>query len=292
MYEVQPDEMEFYEVGDDRGHLWMVATDHISTYDCVHETDIPDKGKVLTALSVFWFEKTCHICPNHSISWDRVPQAVRGRALLIERLEMVPIECVVRGYLAGSAWSEYQATGKVCGVKLPDGLLESSKLPSPIFTPATKAETGEHDENIDLATAGELIGDSVLVAELERLAVALYSFAADYASERGIIVADTKFEFGRDRHDQIKLADEVLTPDSSRFWPADQYEPGHSQPSFDKQFVRDWATSTGWDRTPPGPALPDEVVEGTRARYIEAYERITEQPFSEWLALSSAPFAA
>lgn len=287
MYEWQPDEMELYRVGDELNRLWMVATDHISTYDCVHETDIPDKGKVLTGLSVFWFEKTQHICPNHMISWEAVPEAVRGRALLVERLDMFPIECVVRGYLAGSAWSEYQATGSVCGVRLPKGLSDSSRLPEPLFTPATKAENGEHDENIDLATAGKLLGDPALAEELERLAVSLYSYAAEYALQRGIIVADTKFEFGRDRQGNITLADEVLTPDSSRFWPADQYEPGHPQPSFDKQFVRDWATSTGWNKEPPGPELPSDVVSGTRARYIEAYEQITGRPFSDWLALNS-----
>ncbi len=288
MYEVQPDEMELYEVGDGRDRLLMVATDHISTYDCVHDTDIPDKGKVLTALSVFWFEQTEHICPNHLISYKNVPPEVRGRTLLVERLDMFPVECVVRGYLAGSAWEDYQATSMVCGVKLPSGLLEGSKLPEPIFTPATKAETGAHDENIDLATAGRLLGDSSLVEELQRLSVALYSYAATYASERGIIVADTKFEFGRGPNGQVTLADEVLTPDSSRFWQTDEYEPGRPQPSFDKQFVRDWARSTDWDRTPPGPALPEEVVAGTRARYIEAYERITGRSFSQWLALSSA----
>ncbi len=261
----------------------MVATDHISTYDCVHETDIPDKGKVLTGLSVFWFDKTCHICPNHLISWELVPPNVRGRALLIERLKMFPVECVVRGYLAGSAWNEYRDTGTVCGTPLPAGLSEGSRLPVPIFTPATKAETGEHDENIDLGTAGQLVGGIHLAEELERRSLSLYSFAAEYALQRGIIVADTKFEFGTDAEGVIKLADEVLTPDSSRFWPADQYEPGRPQPSFDKQFVRDWAMSTGWDRTPPGPALPDDIVDGTRARYTEAYERIVERPFVEWL---------
>jgi phosphoribosylaminoimidazole-succinocarboxamide synthase len=284
MYELQPDEMELYEVPGNQGHLWMVATDHISTYDCVHETDIPDKGKVLTALSVFWFEATSHICRNHLVSWQKVPPEGRGRTLLIERLEMFPVECVVRGYLAGSAWNDYQATGMVCGVELPGGLVESSRLPEPIFTPATKAETGEHDENIDFAAAGRLVGEESVVAELQRLSIALYSFAADYASKRGIIVADTKFEFGVDRDGNITLADEVLTPDSSRFWPADQYQAGQSQPSFDKQFVRDWASSTGWDKRPPGPELPDHVVEGTRARYIEAYERLTGLLFSDWLA--------
>lgn len=288
MYEaqLQPDEIELYVADGDRGHLWMVATDHISTYDCVHDTDIPDKGKVLTGLSVFWFEKTKHLCPNHLISWEKVPSAVRGRALLIERLEMIQIECVVRGYLAGSAWAEYESTGEVCGVALPQGLEEGGELPQPIFTPATKADAGGHDENISIVAAGELIGDQRLVGELRRLSIALYSFAAKYARARGIMVADTKFEFGRDSRGQVKLADEVLTPDSSRFWPVAQYQPGKSQPSFDKQFVRDWANSTNWDKTPPGPELPDEVVEGTRARYVEAYERIAEQPFEEWLELN------
>ncbi len=290
MYEA--DEMELYEVGDGRDHLWMVATDHISTYDCVHKTDIPDKGKVLTALSVFWFEKTGHICRNHLISWEKVPDAVRGRALLIERLDMIPIECVVRGYLAGSAWVEYQEAGSVCGVELPTGLIDGDKLPEPIFTPATKADSGQHDENIDLVTAGELIGDQALASELERASLAVYSFAAEFARDRGIIVADTKFEFGRGGHGEITLADEVLTPDSSRFWPADHYKPGRPQPSFDKQFVRDWAVQSGWDKAPPGPKLPSDVVAGTRARYIEAYEGITEKQFDRWLELNSAAAAA
>jgi phosphoribosylaminoimidazole-succinocarboxamide synthase len=286
MYEVQPDEMELYDAGEDR--LLMVATDHISTFDCVHETDIPDKGKVLTALSVFWFEQTRDIGPNHLISETKVPVEVVGRTLLIERLEMFAVECVVRGYLAGSAWSDYRKTGGVSGVELPTGLEEGSRLPAPIFTPATKAETGSHDENIDMDSAASLVGGRAVMEELSRLSIALYSFAADYALERGIILADTKFEFGRKRDRRIALADEVLTPDSSRFWPADDYRPGRPQPSFDKQFVRDWATSTDWDKTFPGPALPDEVVEGTRARYIEAYERITERSFSDWLALRSS----
>lgn len=286
MYEVQPDEMELYDAGEDR--LLMVATDHISTFDCVHETDIPDKGKVLTGLSVFWFEQTTSICPNHMISATKVPAETIGRTLLIERLDMFAVECVVRGYLAGSAWSDYRTTGRVCGVEIPSGLEEGSKLPDPIFTPATKAETGSHDENIDMESAASFVGGRVVIDELRRLSIALYSFAAEYALERGIILADTKFEFGRKADGRITLADEVLTPDSSRFWPADDYRPGQSQPSFDKQFVRDWATSTGWDKTPPGPALPDEVVEGTRARYVEAYERITERSFSDWLALRSS----
>jgi phosphoribosylaminoimidazole-succinocarboxamide synthase len=263
--------------------LLMVASDRISTYDVVHPTPIPDKGKVLTGISVFWFEKLSGICPNHLVSHrDGVPDEVRGRALLVERLEMFPIECVVRGYLTGSGWKDYLASGSICGIGLPAGLSESERLPEPIFTPATKAETG-HDENIDFERAAEAIGDRAVLEELRRISIELYSAAADHARERGIILADTKFELGRDASGRIVLGDEALTPDSSRFWPADGYEPGRPQPSFDKQYVRDWAAGSGWDKTPPAPALPDEVVEGTRRRYLEAYERITDEPFDAWL---------
>jgi len=268
--------------------LLMVASDRISTYDAVHPTPIPDKGKVLTGLSVFWFERMAEICPNHVISWSEVPADVRGRALLVERLEMVPVECVVRGYVTGSGWKDYQATGAVCGIELPGGLCESDRLPEPIFTPATKAEVGDHDENVDFERAAEIIGDRSLLEELRRLSIAIYARAAQHARERGIILADTKFEFGRDREGRIVLGDEVLTPDSSRFWPADDYEPGRSQASFDKQYVRDWASGSGWDKAPPAPALPDDVVEGTRQRYAEAYERITGEPFIRWLEQSGS----
>src|SRR3954452_5622073 len=234
-------EREIYDPGPDR--LLMVASDRISTYDVVHPNPIPDKGKVLAGLSVFWFEKTKDICPNHLVSFTDVPDEVRGRGLLVERLEMIPIECVARGYITGSGWKDYKATGSVCGIELPDGLVESQQLPEPIFTPATKADIGDHDENIDFDRAAEILGDREALEELRRLSVELYSFAADHARERGIILADTKFEFGRDGSGRIVVGDEVLTPDSSRFWPADGYEPGRSQPSFDKQYVRDWASS-------------------------------------------------
>ncbi len=262
---------EIYEYGDD---LLMVASDRISTYDVVMPTPIPDKGAVLTQMSIFWFEKTGHIVPNQFISED-VPAEVARRGIRVKRLEMHPIECVVRGYISGSGWKEYQQTGEVCGISLPAGLQESDKLPTPIFTPATKAEVGDHDENIDIERAAEIVGDRALVEELARISIALYEFARDHAAERGIILADTKFEFGRYGDEAIVLGDEVLTPDSSRFWPADQYAPGGTPPSFDKQYVRDWATSTGWDKKAPAPELPAEVVEQTRAKYLEAYERIT-----------------
>jgi len=277
---------EIYEVDDDR--LLMVASDRISTYDVVHPNPIPGKGAVLTGLSVFWFERTGQIVPNHVISYTDVPDEVRGRGLLVERLEMVPVECVVRGYVTGSGWKDYQRSGEICGIRLPEGLRESDRLPEPIFTPATKAEVGDHDENVDFDRAAEIVGDRPLLEELRRISIELYSFAADHARERGIILADTKFEFGRDRSGRIVVGDEVLTPDSSRFWPADSYEPGRGQPSFDKQFVRDWASQSGWDKTPPAPAIPDDVVEGTRQRYEEAYERITGEPFDTWLATAGA----
>jgi phosphoribosylaminoimidazole-succinocarboxamide synthase len=277
---------EMYDAGG--GHILMVASDRISTYDVVHPTPIPDKGRVLTGLSVHWFERTGEICPNHLVSFTDVPEEVSGRALLVRRLEMCPVECVERGYITGSGWKDYQATGAVCGIELPAGLQESQRLPEPIFTPATKAEVGDHDENVDFDRAAEILGDRPLLEELRRLSIAIYSFAADHARERGIILADTKFEFGRDSEGRIALGDEVLTPDSSRFWPADGYAPGRGQPSFDKQYVRDWASASGWDKSPPAPELPNDVVEGTRERYVEAYERITGEPFEQWLARTSA----
>ena len=263
--------------------LLLVASDRISTYDVVHPTPIPDKGKVLTGLSTFWFERTSEIVPNHLLSvTDGVPDEVRGRGMLVRRLEMLPVECVVRGYLSGSGWKDYQQTGAVSGIALPEGLRESDQLPEPIFTPSTKADVG-HDEAIDFEGAVELIGDRALAERARDVSLAVYRHAAEHARERGIILADTKFELGLDDAGTLTLGDEVCTPDSSRFWPADEYEPGRSQPSFDKQFVRDWASSTGWDRTPPAPAIPDDVVARTREKYIEAYERITGEPFEAWL---------
>jgi phosphoribosylaminoimidazole-succinocarboxamide synthase len=268
--------------------LLMVASDRISTYDAVHPTAIPDKGKVLTGLSVFWFEKTEHIIPNHLISArDGVPAQVRGQAIVVRRLQMLPVECVVRGYITGSGWKDYQATGRVSGIELPAGLRESQRLPEPIFTPSTKALEG-HDEAIDFETAAELVGDSGLMRRAAGAAIELYSFAAEHARANGVILADTKFEFGLDPDGRLLVGDEVLTPDSSRYWPADGYEVGRSQPSFDKQYVRDWATASGWDRKPPAPAIPADVVAGTRARYIEAYERITGEPFQAWLERTAA----
>ena len=252
----------------------MVASDRISVYDVILPTAIPDKGKVLTQMSLFRFELTGEIVPNHFISEDVPPEAA-GRGMRVQKLEMYPIECVVRGYLSGSGWREYQETGAVCGIDLPGGLQESEKLREPIFTPATKAELGEHDENIDFERAVEIIGDRHLMEELRRISIEIYRRAADHAAERGIIVADTKFEFGASPGAEIVLGDEVLTPDSSRFWPSDDYEVGRGQASFDKQYVRDYSDSVGWDHTPPGPELPDEVVQNTRAKYVEAYERIT-----------------
>jgi phosphoribosylaminoimidazole-succinocarboxamide synthase len=283
---------ELYELsGSPQPALLMVASDRISTYDAVHPTPIPDKGKVLTGLSVFWFAHTAHIVANHLISaTEGVPDAVRGRALAVKRLEMLPVECVVRGYLTGSGWKDYQASGSVSGVALPAGLRESARLDPPIFTPSTKATSG-HDEAISIEQAAELVGDSDLMHQVAEVSIALYSFAAAHALERGVILADTKFEFGIDTNDPSRplvLGDEVLTPDSSRYWPADGYELGRSQPSLDKQYVRDWATASGWDRMPPAPAIPDEVVEGTRERYIDAYERIAGEPFSAWLTRTSA----
>jgi phosphoribosylaminoimidazole-succinocarboxamide synthase len=265
---------ELYALDDER--LLLVASDRISTFDVVLPTEIPDKGRVLTGLSAFWFARTRELCANHLL-------AVRadGRSLECRSLEMLPLECVVRGYLSGSGWQDYQATGEVCGHALPPRLGESARLVEPIFTPATKAETG-HDENITREAAAELVGAARL-AEVETASLALYRFASAYATERGIIIADTKFEFGLDAEGRLVLADEAFTPDSSRFWPADSYKPGRPQPSFDKQFVRDYCETLGWDKTDPGPELPDEVVAGTRERYIEAFERLTERPFAQYL---------
>jgi phosphoribosylaminoimidazole-succinocarboxamide synthase len=271
---------ELYDLGD---RLLMVASDRISTYDVVHPTPIPDKGKVLTGLSVFWFGATSEIVANHLLSaTDAVPAEVRGRALVVRKLRMLPVECVVRGYITGSGWKDYKSTGSVSGIALPPGLEESQELPEPLFTPSTKAEEG-HDEAIDFERSVELIGDRALAEQVRDASLALYAYARDHARERGVILADTKFEFGLDDAGELTVADEVLTPDSSRFWPLDGFEVGHGQPSFDKQYVRDWAAGSGWDKTPPAPALPDDVVTRTRELYVEAYERITGEPFSAWL---------
>jgi len=276
---------EMYDL-DDR--LLMVASDRISTYDVVHPTPIPDKGRVLTGLSVFWFERTRDIVANHLISAiDGVPDEVRGRALVVKKLAMLTVECVARGYITGSGWSEYQRAGSVCGIALPAGLRESEQLSQPIFTPTTKADVG-HDEAIDFDRAAELVGDDALAEELRQVTIAVYRRASEHARERGIILADTKFELGLSTDGVLTLADEVITPDSSRFWPADGYEPGRSQPSFDKQPVRDWAAGTGWDKKPPAPAIPGDVVAQTSARYIESYERITGEPFEAWLERTGA----
>jgi phosphoribosylaminoimidazole-succinocarboxamide synthase len=266
---------ELYELDDDR--LLLVASDRISTFDVVLPTEIPDKGRVLTGLSAFWFARTREIVPNHLLALR-----ADGRSTECRRLEMLPLECVVRGYLTGSGWKDYQATGEVCGHQLAEGLRDSDKLPEPIFTPATKAQEG-HDENIDRERAAELIGQERF-DEVERVSLQLYGFASAYAAERGILLADTKFELGLDEAGRLVLGDEAFTPDSSRFWPADEYEPGRPQPSFDKQFVRDYCETLGWDKNPPGPELPDDVVAGSRARYVEAFERLTGLDFDAYLA--------
>jgi phosphoribosylaminoimidazole-succinocarboxamide synthase len=296
---------EIYDLGDE---LLIVASDRISTYDVVHPTPIPDKGSVLTGLSAFWFERTKEIVPNHLVSvTEDVPEEARGRGMVVRKLQMLPVECVVRGYITGSGWKDYQATGKVSGHTLPEGLRESERLPQPLFTPSTKAEVG-HDEAIDFDGAAELIGSwmtrapreearldaepaaspRALAERVREVSLALYEFAAEHARTNGIILADTKFELGLDGDGTLTIGDEICTPDSSRFWPADEYEPGRGQPSFDKQFVRDWASSTGWDRNPPAPAIPGDVVARTRQKYVEAYERITGEPFEAWLTRTRA----
>lgn len=280
---------DIYEAGD---KLLLVASDRISAYDVVLPDSIPDKGKVLTGLSAFWFSRVQGIVPNHLISTSvtDLPESLqqhsltlRGRSMLCRKLEILPVECVVRGYLAGSGWREYERDGAVCGIGLADGLQQSEKLPEPIFTPATKAEAGEHDENIDAERAAEILGSDELFSRLRTLSIKLYEYAAGYASERGIIIADTKFEFGLDSAGKLVLADEIFTPDSSRFWPAGEYEPGRPQASFDKQYLRDWLDASGWDHSPPAPKLPDDVMENTRSRYIRAYETITGESFQRWL---------
>jgi phosphoribosylaminoimidazole-succinocarboxamide synthase len=265
---------ELYALDDDR--LLLVASDRISTFDVILPTEIPDKGRVLTGLSAFWFARTEELVPNHLLALRN-----DGRSLECRRLDMLPVEIVVRGYLSGSGWKDYVATGAVCGHELPQGLRESDRLPEPIVTPATKAQSG-HDENIDAGAASDLVGAECW-AKAESVVLALYHFAAAHAEARGIILADTKFELGIDRDGALVLGDEALTPDSSRFWPADEYAPGGPQPSYDKQYVRDYCESLGWDKTSPGPEVPADVVAGTRARYVEAFELLTGLAFEDYL---------
>ena len=279
---------DIYELDADR--LLFVTSDRISAYDVVMNERIPDKGRVLTGMTRFWLERCEDISPNHllSMSLSDLPAEARsfseqlnGRFAIVQRLEMLPVEFVVRGYLVGSGWSEYKRNGTIAGLRLPEGLREADKLPEPVFTPATKAVTG-HDENISEGRAGEILGGDRM-AEARDKAFALYKMAAGYAEERGILLADTKFEFGVDRQGNVVLADEVLTPDSSRYWPADEWQPGSSPPSFDKQFLRDWLSGLDWNKEPPPPPLPQDVIDGTRRRYLEAYERITGQSFDDYL---------
>ena len=278
-----------YAVDDD--HLLLVATDRLSAYDVVLPTTVPDKGAVLTGLSVWWFEQLADLLPGHLVS-ARVrdlpavllPHAdeLRGRTMLCRRLDMVPLECVARGYLTGSGLADYRVTGGIVGQPLPSGLQDGSRLPEPVFTPATKAAVGDHDENVSYEAVQQAIG-AELAAELRRLTLAVYRRGAALAADRGLLLADTKLELGHDRDGVLTLGDEVLTPDSSRYWPADGWSPGRAQPSFDKQYVRDWLDASGWDRTAPGPELPRDVVERTRAKYVEAYERLTGSAFDSWL---------
>jgi phosphoribosylaminoimidazole-succinocarboxamide synthase len=275
----------------DDDHLLLVATDRLSAYDVVLPTVVPDKGAVLTGLSVWWFEQLADLLPNHLVSARTadLPQALqpyadglRGRSMLCRRLDMVPVECVARGYLTGSGLADYRATGGVVGQPLPAGLEDGSRLPEPLFTPATKAAVGDHDENVPYEAVERAVG-AELAAELRRLTLAVYGRGAALAADRGLLLADTKLELGHDRDGVLVLGDEVLTPDSSRYWPADAWSPGRPQPSFDKQYVRDWLDASGWDRTAPGPELPEDVVERTRAKYVEAYERLTGSSFDSWL---------
>ncbi|MGX5655794.1 phosphoribosylaminoimidazolesuccinocarboxamide synthase [Geodermatophilus nigrescens] len=273
---------EVYDAGD--GRLLLVASDRISAYDSVLPTPIPDKGRVLTALSVWWFEQLAPVlssfgASHHLVSADDVPASVAGRAMLVRRLDMLPVECVARGHLSGSGTKEYERTGAIVDVTLPPGLVEGSRLPEPVFTPSTKAEVGEHDEAIDFARVEALVGAG-RAAELRELTLALYRRGAEIAAAAGIVLADTKFEFGLGADGGLVLGDEVLTPDSSRFWPASSWAPGAPQPSFDKQYVRDWLTSSGWDRVSPPPELPDDVVAATRERYVAAYEQLTGRRFA------------
>ncbi len=304
---------DLYRLGDDR--LLIVASDRLSAFDVVLPTPIPDKGKVLTGLSRFWFAETEGIVDNHLIATEpaelpaalrravvrpsdnsrdddeTAAEALRGRMMLCREVDILPVEIIVRGYLAGSGWKAYQATGELCGIRLPDGLRESERLPAPIFTPSTKADLGAHDENIDFDSMVERLGAdppaAALAERVREVALRLYGYAAAVTERVGIILADTKFEFGTDARGRLVLADEVLTPDSSRFWDAAAYEPGHAQPSYDKQFVRDWLEGQAWDKAPPGPELPAEIVAGTRERYVAAYERITGASFDRYLAEDS-----
>ncbi len=270
---------DIYAIDDQR--MLLVTTDRMSAFDVVMPTPIPGKGKVLTAVADFWFRKLAHILPNQltgddpeSVVAPEEREQVRGRAVVVKRLKALPVEAIVRGYLVGSGWSDYQKTGAVCGIKLPAGLRQADKLPEPLFTPSTKAAVGAHDENIDYAACEKLLG-AEMAAKARDAAIALYKAAADYALTKGIIIADTKFEFGLDANGTLTLIDEVLTPDSSRFWPVDEYRVGSNPPSFDKQYVRDWLTQSGWNKQPPGPALPDEVVKKTAEKYDEALRRLT-----------------
>lgn len=271
---------DLYEIDDTR--MLMIATDRLSAFDVILAEPIPEKGKILTAISNFWFEKLKDVVPSHFtgdqpedvVSAEDLPQ-VEGRAVVCKRLKPVPVEAIVRGYIAGSGWKEYQQSNTVCGIALPAGLREADKLPEPIFTPSTKAELGDHDENISYARCEEILG-AELAAKVSATAILLYKTASEYAATRGIIIGDTKFEFGLDENGTLCLMDEALTPDSSRFWPADQYQPGSNPPSYDKQFVRDWLETTGWDKTPPAPVLPQEVAEKTAAKYREALEILTK----------------
>ncbi|MEX2588213.1 MAG: phosphoribosylaminoimidazolesuccinocarboxamide synthase [Actinomycetota bacterium] len=283
---------EIFELDDER--LLLVATDRISAYDVVMDQGIPEKGRVLTGMTRFWLERFSDLCPNHLLSMrlGDLPEGIQqfadqlaGRFMIVRRLNMMPVEFVIRGYLVGSGWKEYRQNGTIAGLKLPEGLREADKLPEPIFTPATKATTG-HDENISEEQAGEIVGADRMQAARDR-AIALYEAAAEYAKQRGIILADTKFEFGLAGR-EVTLADEVLTPDSSRFWPAEQWSPGSNPPSFDKQFLRDWLSGLDWNKQPPPPPLPAEVIEGTRGRYIEAYEKITGESFSGYVAAAGS----
>lgn len=286
---------DLYAVGDDR--LLLVASDRLSAFDVILPTPIADKGRILTGLSRFWFSETTDIVANHLLSTDPadVPAEItgadpsvladlRGRMMLGRRAEVLPVECVVRGYVSGSGWKDYRTSGAICGVALPAGLRESDRLPEPIFTPAWKAPAGQHDENIGFERVVELVGDAGLAGRVRDAALALYARGAAVCEAAGIILADTKFEFGVTESGELLLIDEVMTPDSSRFWDAGSYEPGHAQPSYDKQFVRDWLEAQPWDKTAPGPELPDDVVAGTRARYIEAFERITGASFARYLS--------
>ena len=279
---------DIYDAGDAR--LLFVASDRISAFDVVMNEPIPDKGRVLTAMTAFWFDVLADVAPNHMISVDPADFAdlgvddVAGRGMLVHKAEMLPIECIVRGYLSGSAWKEYKSSGTMHGQRLPEGLQESAKLPEPVFTPSTKADTG-HDENISYEQACDLVGKEVADRARE-ISLVAYTRGAELAAERGVIIADTKFELGY-IDGELALCDEVLTPDSSRFWPADEYTVGRTPPSFDKQPVRDWLETTGWDKTPPPPTLPDEVVTSSRQRYVTAYERVTGKSFADWHGVTS-----